>query len=341
MWRGLRVPARDRKTLTDRLMREFRSLESKAAGDGLFIHNLSDTEREKLQGWITQALQTVPEHIRTLAERLRALQNEQRQIESELQRAPDETELIPIHAEISRLREAVVATRRERDHLKEQLGAAQFQRDESARHLHQVKEKLIKAQGFKQQLVLAHRSKATLRAYQESLTRECLAELEKFLVKRFNSICRKEHLLDRVKISPDDFFVRLTGKSGSALNLTEFSAGERELYALALIWSLRQISGRRLPVIIDTPLARLDEVHRRRFIQDYVPAVSDQVVLIVTDAELDAQLLAEAEPFLARVYQLNYDPKKNESFVTMSEMLPSLSSATAPAQSYMEKAHVS
>lgn len=341
VWQGLRVSAHDRKTLADRLMKEFRALESKTEGGGPFVHNLADTEREKLQGWITQSLHTVPEHIRSLANRLRAFQNEQRQIELDLQRAPDEEELMPIHAEISRLREAAVAARRERDNLKEQLGAVQFQRDESARQLQQAKEKLIKAQGFKQQLLLAQRSKATLRAYQESLTRERLLELEKFLVESFNRICRKEHLLGRVRISPDDFSVSLQGENESELSLSEFSAGERELYALALIWSLRQISGRRLPVIIDTPLARLDESHRRRFIRDYVPAVSDQVVLIATDVELDEQLLAEAEPYLARVYRLNYDPKKNESFVTMSEAPPAISSAITLPEASMEKAHVS
>jgi hypothetical protein len=64
-------------------------------------------------------------------------------------------------------------------------------------------------------------------------------------------------------------------------------------------------------------------------------------VLIATDAELDEQLLAEAEPYTARVYRLNYDPKKNESFVTMSEAPPAISSSTILPETSMEKAHVS
>lgn len=341
VWQGLAVSKHDRKTLTDRLMKQFRALEAKADESTALIHNLSDTEREKLQGWIVQALHSIPNGVRSSAERLRALQNEQRQIDLDLNRAPDDEELMPIHAEISRLREDAVAVRREQDHLKEQLGAVHFQRDELNRHLQQAKEKLSKAQGFKQQLLLAHHSKATLRAYQESLTQERLTELEKFLVEKFNRICRKEHLLERVTIDPNDFSVQLIGELGSELNLTEFSAGERELYALALIWALRQVSGRSLPVIIDTPLARLDKIHRRRFICDYVPTVSDQVVLLATDAELDGGLLAEAEPYLARVYRLNYDPQKNESFVTMAEVSPLLSSAPTIPEAYIEKAHVS
>jgi DNA sulfur modification protein DndD len=340
VWQGLRVSERDRKILLERLMKEFRAMDSKGDTSGSFLHNLADTEREKLQGWITQALHTVSQQVRSMADRLRALRNEQRQIELDLQRAPDEEELMPIHAEISRLRKASVAARREWDDLKVQLGALQFKREELIRQLDLSKERLMKAQGFKQQLALAERSKATLRAYQESLTRQRLAELEKSLVKSFNTICRKEHLLERVSISPSDFSVQLQGESGNELNLADFSAGERELYSLALIQSLRQVSGRRLPVIIDTPLARLDKSHRQRFIRDYVPAVSDQVVLIATDAELGEQLLAEAEPYLARVYRLNYDQERKESFATMSEVFSAPSPTATFTEVYKEKAHV-
>jgi DNA sulfur modification protein DndD len=341
LWAGLRISSEDRKMLADRLMKKFRAMDSKTDGERAIVHNLADSEKEMLQGWITQALHTIPRHVQSLAEKLRTLQNEQRQIESDLQRAPDEEELMPFHSEISRLREASVAARRNSDELKKDFGSAQSQYDELARQLHRAKEKLSKAQGFKHQLVLAERSKAALCAYQDSLTRERLAELEKALVESFNSLCRKEHLLERVKINSDDFTVHLYGEARSELNLSDFSAGERELYSLALIRSLREVSGRRLPVIIDTPLARLDEAHRQRFIRDYVPTVSDQVVLITTDSELDEQLLAEAEPYLARVYRLSYDQERKESFVTMSEALPALTSAATFLEASIGENHVS
>jgi DNA sulfur modification protein DndD len=341
VWHGINIAPGDRKTLAERLVKEFRALDSKAEDGEVFVHNLADAEKEKLQDWISQAVYTVPHHVRAQAERLRALQNEQHQIDSDLQRAPDEEELIPIHAEITQLREASIDNRRERDNLKEKLGALQFQRDEFAREVLRAKEKLVKAQGFKQQLALAERSKKILRAYAESLTNERLRNLERALVESFNEICRKERLLDRAVISPGDFSVRLHGSSGDELNLAEFSAGERELYALALISSLRKVSGRRLPVVIDTPLARLDEIHRRRFLHDYVPAVSDQVVLIATEAELDEHLLVEAEPYIARVYRLNYDQTRKESYATMSEAPPAPAPGMTLPEISREKAHVS
>jgi DNA sulfur modification protein DndD len=115
--------------------------------------------------------------------------------------------------------------------------------------------------------------------------------------------------------------VQLQGANGRVLGLDSFSAGERQLYAMALLWALRQVSGRQLPLVVDTPLARLDEVHRQRLMRDYVPAVSDQVVLFATDAELDAGLLTQAGLCPARAYRLDYDSQSEETVVTRHDTL--------------------
>jgi DNA sulfur modification protein DndD len=62
--------------------------------------------------------------------------------------------------------------------------------------------------------------------------------------------------------------------------------------------------------VIDTPLARLDDSHRMRFIHDFIPRVSDQVVLFTTDAEMDTRLLGQAEPYLACAYSLHLDAEQ-------------------------------
>jgi DNA sulfur modification protein DndD len=100
------------------------------------------------------------------------------------------------------------------------------------------------------------------------------------------------------------------------MTLSSFSAGERHLFALALLWALRQTGGRQLPLVVDTPLARLDDVHRHKLIDDYVSSVSDQVLFFATDAELDDGLLSDAGTHLARVYRLRYDEQREETVVT-------------------------
>jgi len=317
LWQDVEVLPYARQTLAQRLVRMLREQETPyRVGEQLLLHHLAEPEQERLQGWIAQALHTVPQQVQALGQRMHTLQSERQDIEMDLSRAPDDEVLAPIHAEIIHLEAALTDLQRQQRALSEQMGALQFQRDEQARQLQRAAEQLAVAQASERQLALAERSKLVLRAYQDALTRQRLGVLEERLAVAFNAVCRKEHLLTAARINPDDFCVQLQGADGHVLGLDDFSAGERQLYAMALLWALRQVSGRQLPLVMDTPLARLDEVHRWRLMHDYMPVVSDQVLLFATDAELNAGLLAQAEPYLARVYCLDYDPQQEQTMVT-------------------------
>ena len=63
------------------------------------------------------------------------------------------------------------------------------------------------------------------------------------------------------------------------------SAGEKQLMVVSLLWALAICSRRKLPVIIDTPLSRLDSKHRMALLQTYVPNASDQTNVLSTDSE--------------------------------------------------------
>jgi DNA sulfur modification protein DndD len=68
--------------------------------------------------------------------------------------------------------------------------------------------------------------------------------------------------------------------------------------------------------VIDTPLARLDDVHRWRLFHSYFPAVSNQVILFATEAELGSDLVGQAAPYLARVYHLEFDRQEGRTVTT-------------------------
>ncbi len=315
-WEGISLSARARGKLIERIVDKLRGTSARAGEEASkFIHNLAEPERDKLHEWIRQTLQDVPAQARKLCDELRGLQEEQRRIEDELQRAPDDDVLAPLHAELLRLQESLQVSRKRQDELAEQTGALRYQREEHARQLQRVDEELRKAQENEQRLALAERSRLALQVYKDALVGRRIAALEEKFLASFNAICRKERLLSGVRIDPETFDVELRGVEGERLNVGELSAGERQLYALSWLWALRQVSGHQLPLAIDTPLARLDDVHRSRFVNDYVPAVSDQVILFATDVEMDAELLRELKPHLARLYQLHYDQAGKETFV--------------------------
>lgn len=87
----------------------------------------------------------------------------------------------------------------------------------------------------------------------------------------------------------------------------DLSAGEKQIYAISMLWALGQISGRPLSVVIDTPLGRLDSDHRSHIVENYFPKASHQVVLLSTDTEIDRSYFKFLGPHISHAYQLEYD----------------------------------
>jgi len=84
----------------------------------------------------------------------------------------------------------------------------------------------------------------------------------------------------------------------------DLSAGEKQLFAVAFIYALAKLSGRLMPFVIDTPLGRLDQQHRRRFVAEFLPNASHQVILLSTDTEIVGALYDDIRPLVARHHEL-------------------------------------
>jgi DNA sulfur modification protein DndD len=63
-------------------------------------------------------------------------------------------------------------------------------------------------------------------------------------------------------------------------------------------------------------LGRLDRDHRQNLVEDYFPQVSHQVILLSTDAEVDAEFFAALTPHISRAYHLAYDDRRKATTVS-------------------------
>ncbi len=87
--------------------------------------------------------------------------------------------------------------------------------------------------------------------------------------------------------------------------LKERSAGAEQIVALSLIDGLSKTARKTGPIVMDTPLGRLDPKHRSNVLK-YLPNMADQVILLVHEGEIDPDkdLINIAERIGAR-YQIN------------------------------------
>ena len=133
----------------------------------------------------------------------------------------------------------------------------------------------------------------------------------------FSRLARKEDLVVDALINDTTFEVVLIGKNGEKIPKQRLSAGEKQVYAIAMLEALAKTSGRSLPIIIDTPLGRLDSIHRQKLVNNYFPRASHQVIILSTDTEVNEDFYQDLSPSLSHAFHMQFD--EEEGMTTVQE----------------------
>lgn len=70
-----------------------------------------------------------------------------------------------------------------------------------------------------------------------------------------------------------------------------------------------------IPFIIDTPYARIDANHRREISEKFFPNISDQVIILSTDEEINEEYYKIVKPYVSKEYLLINDENENRTTI--------------------------
>lgn len=165
-------------------------------------------------------------------------------------------------------------------------------------------------------LDLATTSIETLEQLIVDLVKIKVEEIQSYFYDSFKRMARKEDMDLNIEIEPSTFKVDLLTNNRMHIDKKRLSAGEKQIYALAILEALGKASGRRLPFIIDTPLGRLDSEHRQKIVTEFFPKVNEQVIILSTDTEVDENFFKDLEPHISKSYELKYDQASGATSVS-------------------------
>lgn len=154
---------------------------------------------------------------------------------------------------------------------------------------------------------LAAKGIKALLDFETALLEQKITQVRKSFVEIFNSLLRKKNFIIDIQIDATTFNTCLIKTNGQLIEKSALSAGEKQIYAIAMLWSLAKTSGRHLPMIVDTPLGRLDREHRDNLMKFYFPHVSHQVIILSTDTEIDDLYVTQLNEFISESYLLEYN----------------------------------
>ena len=164
-------------------------------------------------------------------------------------------------------------------------------------------------------LAYAAKTVSVMDTFKLRLQESKVRELEANITECFKFLAQKEAMITSVEVDPATLDIILRDYNGGVLLKSQLSAGEKQMFAIAIIWGLALSSGYKLPVVIDTPMARLDSAHRYNFINRYLPNASSQVIVLSTDEEVNGQYLEQLREHVGTYYTLKYDEAEKSTSI--------------------------
>ena len=131
----------------------------------------------------------------------------------------------------------------------------------------------------------------------------------------YHKLANKQNLIEEIIMDPKTLDIIYLNKEEKEVPKESLSAGEKQLMVIAILWALAKCSKKKLPVIIDTPLSRLDSEHRSALITTYFPNASEQTIILSTDSEIDSTYYEMMKDSVGDEFTLNYDDESRSTSV--------------------------
>ncbi|KWK22001.1 DNA sulfur modification protein DndD [Burkholderia stagnalis] len=249
--------------------------------------------------------------LRQAFERLRSTQSDLDRAEQQIGQIPAEEQLSEILQSLQSLSKAasdaeacLSNTTREVEDVRGQLDHARMRLNAAQDRLStEFRGRSLETKGLEASV----RARRALTIFKDRLLASKAEWLSSTITAEFRKLLRKRNLVAAVVVDPGTYEVSIIDNKQQELPMERLSAGERQLLAIAVLSALIKERKGRFPVVVDTPLARLDQQHRSTLIKQFFATVSHQVVVLSTDQEVEGPAYETLIPFTNVEYSLNFN----------------------------------
>ena len=273
-------------------------------------YNLSADDMNQTIQLIDEINDSSEQKIEALVNTFNVVSNSLEQIKVGLDSAPREDEFGPIFSELTQTTRELGELQNELEHLrilesqeKSLIILVNSKIRANLKNKHEDKKRMAG-------LEIGSNVQDVLEDYAKSLRSKKLELLESYILDKLQVLLHKQNFIEKISIDRETFQVKLYKGNDDEITKDMLSKGELQMYATAVVWGLALTSGRPLPFMIDTPLARLDEEHRNSVVEQFYPNASHQTIILSTDSEVNFEYYKKLEPYISNSFVIQYDSDK-------------------------------
>lgn len=142
-----------------------------------------------------------------------------------------------------------------------------------------------------------------------TLRKDSIEKLTSGINRIYSVLKNKKDMVRSISIT-DDCDIIMNGSDGRRVAVNLLSEGEKTVLMYSVIYGLHNISSAELPVIIDSPLGRLDSTHVGNLTKFLYPILGEQVIILAHDRELSKKDLDVLEESISKKYTISNNTEK-------------------------------
>lgn len=274
-------------------------------------YRLSDSSLAKLtmllEGQLDRGLANVRKHRREIAR----LKEEIEQYDNYLSVDIDEKKIARIYKRMKEIEQEIIDVDVLSAHNMEQRrtvnGRALSANHEFNRRVEAYLKSLELGDDNERVIKYTNLARTIISEYRVRLQERKIDNVARTMTDCYKKLANKVGLINQIRMDPVSLDLHYMDSSNCEISQSSLSAGEQQLMVISLLWALALCSKRKLPVIIDTPLSRLDSHHRAALIQNYFPHAGEQTIILSTDSEIDHYYYEMIKDDIGDEFLLDYD----------------------------------
>jgi len=286
------------------------------------LGHVKGEQRAKLGNLLTEVASQSAAEIRACARRLREAKDRLEEAVLHRDRIGD------LPKEVEKLSQELIDVDGQIASVSQQIGSVGNQIAAKKAELHNLDvqvgnlaERLAKNEPQQKRIAVAERVRRVLNDFAAQLRPLTVKRLEDEVTKHFVQIADERFAEGRIEFPESGSpILKLPGQPDALIEV--MSGFERRAFGIAFSLALAEITQRRLPLVIDTPIGNADTEYRPRLLRAVTEVDLDQVIVLTHDAEVNGPLYHAISDKVVQTFLVDYDLQRGESVVHPDTYFP-------------------
>jgi len=177
-----------------------------------------------------------------------------------------------------------------------------------------IQDELARLEPEQRRIAVGERVGRALERLLEELEPRTARRLEIAVTEQFRKIADRRFSQAEISL-PKDRSPEVIMASGEKLALSSFSGFEKRSFGIAFSLALAEITKRRIPLVIDTPLGNADSEYRPRAMDALSTTSLDQTIILTHDREVTPDLVKHSEDAICQTFLVDFQGNERGSIV--------------------------